>query len=49
MPASRVRAAAGDIRRRLEAVLEVNLTGPFLCTKAAAPLMREHGGGAIVK
>src|SRR6185437_4436833 len=27
-------------------VLEVNLTGPFLCTKAAAPLMREHGGGA---
>jgi NAD(P)-dependent dehydrogenase (short-subunit alcohol dehydrogenase family) len=29
-------------------VLEVNLTGPFLCTKAAAPLMRGHGGGAIV-
>ena len=29
-------------------VLEVNLTGPFLCTKAGAPLMREHGGGAIV-
>src|SRR6267142_3573594 len=29
-------------------VLEVNLTGPFLCTKAAAPLLREHGGGAIV-
>jgi NAD(P)-dependent dehydrogenase (short-subunit alcohol dehydrogenase family) len=29
-------------------VLEVNLTGPFLCTKAAALLMREHGGGAIV-
>src|SRR5216683_683715 len=29
-------------------VLTVNLTGPFLCTKAAAPLMREHGGGAIV-
>jgi NAD(P)-dependent dehydrogenase (short-subunit alcohol dehydrogenase family) len=29
-------------------VLEVNLTGPFLCTKAAVPLMREHGGGAIV-
>ena len=33
-----------DFRR----VLEVNLTGPFLCTKAAAPLMREHGGGAVV-
>jgi NAD(P)-dependent dehydrogenase (short-subunit alcohol dehydrogenase family) len=29
-------------------VLAVNLTGPFLCTKAVAPLMREHGGGAIV-
>ncbi|MDO8398132.1 MAG: SDR family oxidoreductase [Bradyrhizobium sp.] len=29
-------------------VLEVNLTGPFLCTKAAVPLMREFGGGAIV-
>jgi len=29
-------------------VLEVNLTGPFLCTKAVAPLMREHGGGAVV-
>ena len=28
-------------------VLEVNLTGPFLCTKAAVPLMRQ-GGGAIV-
>src|SRR5258708_36332396 len=29
-------------------VLAVNLAGPFLCTKAAVPLMREHGGGAIV-
>ncbi len=29
-------------------VLAVNLTGPFLCTKAAVPLMRNHGGGAIV-
>jgi NAD(P)-dependent dehydrogenase (short-subunit alcohol dehydrogenase family) len=29
-------------------VLAVNLTGPFLCIKAAAPFMREHGGGAIV-
>src|SRR3982075_3951975 len=29
-------------------VLEGNLTGPFLCTKAAVPLMREQGGGAIV-
>ena len=29
-------------------IMEVNLTGPFLCTKAAAPVMREQGGGAIV-
>ena len=29
-------------------VLAVNLTGPFICSKAAVPLMREHGGGAIV-
>jgi NAD(P)-dependent dehydrogenase (short-subunit alcohol dehydrogenase family) len=29
-------------------VMAVNLTGPFICTQAAAPLMREHGGGAIV-
>ncbi len=29
-------------------VLAVNLTGPFLCTQTAAPLMRENGGGAIV-
>ena len=29
-------------------VIKVNLTGPFLCSKAAVPLMRERGGGAIV-
>jgi NAD(P)-dependent dehydrogenase (short-subunit alcohol dehydrogenase family) len=29
-------------------VLAVNLTGPFLCAKTAVPLMRHHGGGAIV-
>src|SRR6185369_5754745 len=29
-------------------VLAVNLTGPLLCTKAVVPLMRDHGGGAIV-
>jgi NAD(P)-dependent dehydrogenase (short-subunit alcohol dehydrogenase family) len=29
-------------------IMEVNLTGPFLCTKAAVPVMREQGGGAIV-
>src|SRR3989442_5483921 len=28
-------------------VLAVNLTGPFLCTKAAAPLMREQGGAIL--
>lgn len=29
-------------------VLAVNLTGPFLCTQAGAPLMADGGGGAIV-
>jgi len=29
-------------------VLATNLTGPFLCTQAAAPLMRDTGGGSIV-
>jgi NAD(P)-dependent dehydrogenase (short-subunit alcohol dehydrogenase family) len=29
-------------------ILAVNLNGPFICTKAAVPLMREGGGGAIV-
>jgi NAD(P)-dependent dehydrogenase (short-subunit alcohol dehydrogenase family) len=29
-------------------VLAVNLTGPFLVTQAAAALMRDNGGGAVV-
>jgi NAD(P)-dependent dehydrogenase (short-subunit alcohol dehydrogenase family) len=29
-------------------ILAVNLSGPFICAKAAAPLLREGGGGAIV-
>ena len=28
-------------------VLAVNLTGPFLCSKAAVPLMRQHGGAIV--
>jgi 3-oxoacyl-[acyl-carrier protein] reductase len=29
-------------------VLETNLTGPFLCARAAIPLMRHAGGGWII-
>jgi NAD(P)-dependent dehydrogenase (short-subunit alcohol dehydrogenase family) len=29
-------------------IMAVNLTGPFLMVQAAAPLMRETGGGAVV-
>lgn len=31
-----------------EWAVELNMTGPFLCTKAVAPAMREHGNGRIV-
>ena len=31
-----------------ERVLAVNLTGPFLCTQACAPVMLRAGGGAVV-
>jgi len=29
-------------------ILAVNLSGPFICTKAAVPLLREAGNGAVV-
>jgi NAD(P)-dependent dehydrogenase (short-subunit alcohol dehydrogenase family) len=29
-------------------VMDVNLTGPFLCVQACAPIMMRNGGGAIV-
>ena len=28
-------------------VLDVNLSGPFLCTQACAPVMLKNGGGAV--
>lgn len=31
-----------------EATLATNLTGPFLCARAAIPYLRNRGGGAIV-
>lgn len=31
-----------------EATLATNLTGPFLCARAAIPYLRQRGGGAIV-
>lgn len=33
---------------RWEAVLRINLTAPFLITRAAFPILREAGGGLIV-
>lgn len=35
-------------RADFDRVLAVNLTGPFLGIRAAAPLMRDSGGGAVV-
>jgi len=35
-------------REDWDRVLSINLTGPFLGTRAAAPLIRDCGGGAIV-
>ncbi len=40
--------AAGTELSAWEAVLSVNLTGAFLCTKHAVPLMTDGSGGAIV-
>jgi NAD(P)-dependent dehydrogenase (short-subunit alcohol dehydrogenase family) len=42
-------AEIGDIKLdEWNEVLAVNLTGPFLCSKAAIPIMRKAGGGKIV-
>jgi NAD(P)-dependent dehydrogenase (short-subunit alcohol dehydrogenase family) len=34
--------------KRWEIVLRVNLSGPFLCSRAVIPAMREQGAGSIV-
>jgi 3alpha(or 20beta)-hydroxysteroid dehydrogenase len=39
---------ASTTRADWDQVLSVNLTGPFLGTRTAAPLIRDSGGGAIV-
>jgi NAD(P)-dependent dehydrogenase (short-subunit alcohol dehydrogenase family) len=44
-----VRKNAFDIsREEWDRVIAVNQTGLFLCSRAAARAMRQHGGGAIV-
>ncbi|HET9736031.1 MAG TPA: SDR family oxidoreductase [Burkholderiales bacterium] len=44
-----VRKSAFDItREEWDSVIAVNQTGLFLCSRAAARAMRQHGGGAIV-
>lgn len=35
-------------REEWDRVIQVNVTGTFLCTKHAVPVMREHGGGSII-
>lgn len=44
-PTAPVEATALDDWRR---TLDVNLTGTFLCTRAAVPLLKAAGGGAII-
>jgi NAD(P)-dependent dehydrogenase (short-subunit alcohol dehydrogenase family) len=39
---------AATTRSDWDRVLSINLTGPFLGIRAAAPLMRDSGGGAII-
>ena len=34
--------------RYWESTIATNLTGPFLCAKAAIPYLRQRGGGAII-
>jgi NAD(P)-dependent dehydrogenase (short-subunit alcohol dehydrogenase family) len=44
-----IRKTSFDItREEWDRVLNVNLTGLFLCSRAAARSMKQHGGGAIV-
>jgi NAD(P)-dependent dehydrogenase (short-subunit alcohol dehydrogenase family) len=35
-------------RSEWQRLIDVNLTGPFLTTKAAAPVLRDSGGGSII-
>ena len=44
-----VRKPAVDLQKsEWDAVLELNLTATFLCSRLAQPYMKERGGGAIV-
>lgn len=37
-----------EAEARWHRVLSTNLTGPYLCARSVAPLMRDAGGGAII-
>ena len=45
MPIDRIEELPEEVWRR---VVDVNLTGTFLCCKAAAPHLRRSGAGQIV-
>lgn len=44
----RPRNAIASLPNHLRQTFDINVMGPWFCTKEAAPLMEERGGGAVV-